>query len=79
MRSRMDHVRWGGRRYGDIGVDVAAKKEVDVSHMDNLSGPLSRTVTHEDREGIEALFVAAADAWQKKDMQALMRLYDLPV
>lgn len=79
MRSRMGHVRWGGRGYGDIGVDVAAKKEVDVSHMDNLSGPLSRTVTHEDRQGIEALFVAAGDAWQKKDMQGLMRLYDLPV
>jgi hypothetical protein len=60
-------------------VEVAAKKEVDVSHMDNLSGPLSRRVTHEDREGIEALFVAAADAWRKEDMRALMTLYDLPI
>ena len=50
-----------------------------MSHMDNLSGPLSRRVTHEDREGIEALFVAAADAWRKEDMQALMTLYDLPI
>jgi hypothetical protein len=50
-----------------------------MSHIDNLSGPLSRRVTHEDRQGIEALFVAAADAWRKEDMQALMTLYDLPI
>ena len=54
-------------------------KEVDVSRMDNLRGPLSRTVTNEDRQGIEALFVAAAHAWEKEDMQALMGLYDLSV
>ena len=47
--------------------------------MDNLSGPLSRRVTHEDRQGIEALFVAAADARRTEDMQALMTLYDLPI
>ena len=47
--------------------------------MDNLSGPLSRTVTHEDREGIEALFTAAADLWRTDDMQALVTLYDLPI
>jgi hypothetical protein len=34
--------------------------------MDNLSGPLSRRVTHEDRQGIEALFGAAVDASQKE-------------
>ena len=50
-----------------------------MSRMDNLSGPLSRRVTHEDRQGIEALFVAAADAKRKEDMQALMTLYDLPI
>ena len=50
-----------------------------MSHMDNLTGPLSRRVTHEDRQGIEALFVAAADAWRKEDMQTLMTLYDLPI
>src|SRR6478672_8065481 len=32
--------------------------------MDNLTGPLSRRVTHEDRQGIETLFNAAADAYQ---------------
>ena len=47
--------------------------------MDDLSGPLSRRVTHEDRQGIDALFVAAADARRKEDMQALMTLYDLPI
>jgi hypothetical protein len=57
----------------------AAKKEVDVSQMNNLTGPLSRRVPHEDREGIEALFVAAADAWRKEDTQALMTLDDLPI
>jgi hypothetical protein len=60
-------------------VKVGAKKEIDVSHMDNLSGPLSRTVTQEDRQGIETLFVAAADAWRKEDMHALMSLYDVPI
>jgi len=55
------------------------KKEVDVSPMDNLTGPLSRRVTHEDKQGIEALFNAAADARRKEDMQALMTLYDLPI
>ena len=50
-----------------------------MSHMDNLTGPLSRRVTHEDRQGIETLFNAAADAWQKEDVQALMTLYDLPI
>ena len=50
-----------------------------MSHMDNLSGPLSRRVTREDRQGIEALFIAAADARQKEDMQTLMTLYDLPI
>jgi hypothetical protein len=57
----------------------AAKKEVDVSHMDNVTGPLSRRVTHEDGQGIETLFKAAADAWRKEDVQALMTLYDLPI
>ena len=47
--------------------------------MDTLIGPLSRTVTHEDRQGIEALFAAAADLWRKEDMPALMTLYDLPI
>src|SRR5262245_35058968 len=47
--------------------------------MDNLTGPLSRRVTHEDGQGIEALFKAAADAWRTEDMQALMTLYDLPI
>src|SRR5262249_22387966 len=47
--------------------------------MDNLTGPLSRKVTHEDRQGIEALFNAAADAWRKEDTEALMTLYDLPI
>ena len=50
-----------------------------MTHMDNLTGPLSRRVTHEDRQGIEALFVAAADAWRQEDMQALMTLYALPI
>ena len=50
-----------------------------MSHMDLLTGPLSRRVTHEDRQGIETLFNAAADAWRKEDVQALMTLYDLPV
>jgi len=50
-----------------------------VSHMDNLTGPLSRRVTHEDRQGIETLFNAAADACRKEDVQGLMTLYDLPV
>jgi hypothetical protein len=50
-----------------------------MTHIDSPSGPLSRRVTHEDRHGIEALFVAAADAWGKEDMQALMTLYDLPI
>jgi hypothetical protein len=35
--------------------------------------------THEDRQGVEALFAAAADAWRKEDIQALMSLYDLPI
>ena len=52
---------------------------VDVSHMDNLSGPLLRRVRHEDRQGIEALFVAAADAWRTEDTVSLMTLYDLPI
>jgi hypothetical protein len=43
--------------------------------MDTVTGPLSRRVTHEDRQGSQPLFVAAADAWQKEDMQAFMRLY----
>src|SRR5690242_6630236 len=47
--------------------------------MSNLTGPLSRRVTHENGEGIEALFGAAADAWRKEDMQALLALYDLPI
>ena len=50
-----------------------------MSHMDNLSGPLSRKVTHEDWQGIQALFTAAAGLWRKEDMQALMTLYDLPI
>jgi len=50
-----------------------------VPHMDNLTGPLSRKVTHEDKEGIEALFNAAADAWRTEDVQALLTLYDLPI
>jgi len=49
-----------------------------MSHRDP-SGPLSRTVTHEDRQGIEALFIAAADVWHPEDMQELMTLYDLPI
>jgi hypothetical protein len=44
-----------------------------------VTGPRSRRVTHEDRQGIEALFVAAADAWRKEDMETLMTLYDLPI
>ena len=47
--------------------------------MDNPTGPLSRRVTHEDRQGIETLFNAAADAWRKEDVQALMTLYDLSI
>ena len=50
-----------------------------MPHMDNLKGPLSRKVTHEDKEGIEALFNAAADAWRTEDVQALLTLYDLPI
>jgi hypothetical protein len=50
-----------------------------VSQMDNLTGPLSRRVTHEDRQGIEALFAAAADVWRPEDIQELMTLYDLPI
>ena len=50
-----------------------------MSQVDNLTGPLSRRVTHEDRQGIEALFVAAADAWREEDVQALLTLYDLPI
>ena len=50
-----------------------------MSDMHNLTGPLSRRVTHEDRQGIEALFNAAGNAWRKDDMQALMTLYDLPI
>ena len=50
-----------------------------MSPIDHLGGPLSRRVTHEDRQGIDALFVAAADARRREDMQALMTLYDLPI
>ena len=50
-----------------------------MSDVNNLTGPLSRRVTHEDRHGIEALFVAAADARRKEDLQTLMTLYDLPI
>ena len=50
-----------------------------MSHIDNPGGPLSRTVTHEDRQGIEALFTAAARVWRQEDMQELMTLYDLPI
>src|SRR4029079_4669668 len=47
--------------------------------MANLTGPLSRRVRHEDRQGIETLFNAAADAWRKEDVQALVTHFDLPV
>jgi hypothetical protein len=43
------------------------------------SGPPSRKVTIEDREGIEALFNAADDAWRQRDLQALTTLYDFPI
>jgi hypothetical protein len=44
-----------------------------------VTGPLARKVSKEDRQGIDALFDAAADAWRKKDMQALVALYDFPI
>ena len=50
-----------------------------MSHLENLTGPLSRRVTHEDRQGIEALFNALTEAWRKEDMPAVMNLYDLPI
>ena len=39
----------------------------------------SRRVTIEDRQGIEALFNAADDAWRQQDLQALTTLYDFPI
>ena len=44
-----------------------------------VTGPLARKVSKEDRQGIDALFDAATDAWRKKDMQALVALYDFPI
>ena len=44
-----------------------------------LTGPLSRKITNEDRQGIEALFNAADDAWGQRDLQALTTLYDFPI
>ena len=55
------------------------RRRLTLSPIDNLTGPLSRRITHEDRQGIEALFVAAADAWRKEDIDALGTLYDLPI
>lgn len=46
---------------------------------DVLTGPLSRKITNEDRQGIEALFNAADDAWGQRDLQALTTLYDFPI
>ena len=43
------------------------------------TGPLSRKVTKEDKQGIEALFKTATDAWKKGDMKALTSLYDFPI
>ena len=43
------------------------------------TGPLSRKVTIEDRQGVEALFKAADAAWKKSDMNALTALYDFPI
>jgi len=43
------------------------------------TGPLSRKVTKEDKQGIEALFKAADEAWKKGDMKALTPLYDFPI
>ena len=51
-----------------------------VSQMNNTpSGPLSRKVTNEDRQGIEALFDTADDAWRQRDLGALTTLYDFPI
>ena len=44
-----------------------------------LTGPLSRKITNEDRQGIEALFNAADDAWGQRDLQELTTLYDFPI
>ena len=44
-----------------------------------VTGPLARKVSKGDRQGIDVLFDAAAEAWRKKDMQALVALYDFPI
>jgi uncharacterized protein (TIGR02246 family) len=58
-----------------LGLAHTSPSQVDVTK----TGPLSRKVTKEDRQGIEALFKAANDAWRKGDIQALAALYDFPI
>ena len=52
-----------------------AQAQTDITK----TGPLSRKVTKEDTQGIEALFKAAEAAWKKGDMQALTAMYDFPI
>jgi len=58
-----------------LAVAQASPAPVDITQ----TGPLSRRVTKEDRQGIEALFKAADAAWKKGDLQALTALYDFPI
>src|SRR4029450_10902758 len=58
-----------------LAVAQASPPPVDITQ----TGPLSRRVTKEDRQGIEALFKAADAAWKKGDLQALTALYDFPI
>jgi hypothetical protein len=58
-----------------LAVAQAPAAPVDITQ----SGPLSRKITKEDREGIDALFKAADAAWKKGDMESLTALYEFPI
>jgi hypothetical protein len=58
-----------------LGLAQSTPSQMDITK----TGPLSRKVIKEDKQGIEALFKAADVAWSKGDMQAVTAFYDFPV
>jgi uncharacterized protein (TIGR02246 family) len=49
------------------------------ARQDATTGPLSRKVTKEDKQAIDAFLKAASAAWRKGDINAVAAFYDFPI